>query len=374
MTPIRLILFLILFISPSIHAYTQELSPIENKKTVLVTGAAGFIGSNFLKYMYDKYPGYKFIVIDALTYAGSLDKIPEYIQESDRFVFIHETITNAEAVNDAMSKSHMVVHFAAETHVTRSIHEDELFFITDVLGTRVLMNAVRKYANRIERFVHISTSEVYGTAEGEEMMDENHPLNPRSPYAAAKAGADRLVYSYCCTYNVPAVILRPFNNYGPGQHLEKLIPRLITAAIRNEPMTIHGTGEQKRDWVYTLDVAQAVDSVLHHKDFDAIKHQVINIGSGKAVSVLEIARMVLDHFRLPESYLKYIGDRPGQVEFHISSTEKAKALLGWSATTSLNEGLKLTIQWYLDHPEIWEKMLPDVHLPIVTANGEVEEQ
>lgn len=374
MKKMRLVLFFLLFINLSSKGYSQELQTTEKEKTILVTGAAGFIGSNFLKYMFDKYPTYQFIVLDALTYAGSLDKIPKYIQQSERFEFIHDTINNPEAVNKAMSKSHMVVHFAAETHVTRSIYEDEPFFITDVLGTRILMNAVRKYEKRIERFVHISTSEVYGTAEGEEMMDENHPLNPRSPYAAAKAGADRLVYSYCCTYDVPAVILRPFNNYGPGQHLEKLIPRMITSAIRKEQLTIHGNGEQRRDWVYTLDVAQAVDAVLHHKNFDEIKHQVINIGSGKAVSVLEIAKRVLAHFNLPESYLTYVGDRPGQVECHISSTKKATDLLGWSASTSLDAGLKLTIQWYIDHPEIWEKMLNDAHLPIVTVNGEVEEQ
>lgn len=374
MQQIRLIIFLFLFINLHGKAYSEEFQKKDGEKTILITGGAGFIGSNFLKYMFDKYPTYKFIVLDALTYAGSLDKIPEYIQKSERFEFMHDSINNPEAVDKAMAKSDMVVHFAAETHVTRSIYEDEPFFVTDVLGTRVLMNAVRKYENRIERFVHISTSEVYGTAEGDEVMDESHPLNPRSPYAAAKAGANRLVYSYCCTYHVPAVILRPFNNYGPGQHLEKLIPRMITAAIRKEPLTIHGNGEQKRDWVYTLDVAQAVDLVLHHANFDEIKHQVINIGSGKAISVIEIARWVLEHFKLPESYLKYVGDRPGQVECHLSSTNKAQELLGWSATTSLDEGLNLTIQWYIDHPEIWEKMVDDAYWPIVTANGKVEEQ
>ena len=308
MKHIRLVLFFLLFINPNSNAYSQEMQPTVNEKTVLVTGAAGFIGSNFLKYMFDKYPTYKFIVIDALTYAGSLDKIPEYIQQSERFEFIHDTILNADVVNKAMTKSNWVVHFAAETHVTRSIYDDEPFFITDVLGTRVLMNAVRKNEKSIERFVHISTSEVYGTSELKELMDENHPLNPRSPYAAAKLGADRLVYSYCCTYNVPAVILRPFNNFGEGQHVEKLIPRLITSAIKKEPLTIHGTGEQTRDWVYTLDVAKAIDLVLHHKNFDAIKHQVINIGTGKAVSVLDIAQMILKHFKLPQSYLQFTGD------------------------------------------------------------------
>ena len=370
---IRLVLFLLLIFDSNICLHSQELCPRENKKTILVTGAAGFIGSNFLKYMFDKYPAYQFIVIDALTYAGSLDKIPDYIQKSSRFEFIHNTINDAKVVDAAMAKSNLVVHFAAETHVTRSIYDDELFFYTDVLGTRVLMNAVKKYTQNIERFVHISTSEVYGTAEYEP-MDENHPLNARSPYAAAKVGADRLVYSYCCTYNVPAVILRPFNNYGPGQHLEKLIPRFITAAIKKEPITIHGTGQQSRDWVYTIDVARAIDSVLHLENFDAIKHQVINIGSGKTISVLEIAQIILDYFKLPASYLQFTSDRPGQVACHISSTEKAKTLLNWSANASLEEGLKETIAWYLENKSIWEKMESDVRLPITTANGQIEEQ
>lgn len=355
MKPIRLILSLLIFFSYHNSLHSQNLQPDQSQKTVLLTGAAGFIGSNFLKYMFDKYPNYRFIVIDALTYAGSLDNIPEYIQNSPRFIFIHDTITNEKIVDAAMSKSQLVVHFAAETHVTRSIYDDTIFFITDVIGTRVLMNAVVKYSKNIERFIHISTSEVYGTAESEP-MDENHPLNPRSPYAAAKAGADRLAYSYCCTFNVPVVILRPFNNYGPHQHLEKLIPHFITSAIRGEPLTIHGTGEQMRDWLYVQDMAKAVDSVLHVENFDLVKHQVINIGSGISTSVLEIAKMILHYFKMPDSYLNFIADRPGQVDKHISSTAKAQALLNWSATTSFEEGIRHTIEWYLNHREIWNNM------------------
>lgn len=372
MSCIRFILFLLLILNGGTQLYSNEKSLQDKPKTILVTGAAGFIGSNFLKFMFDKYPSYRFIVIDALTYAGSLDKIPDYIQKSPRFEFMHNTINNAQAVESAMARSQWVVHFAAETHVTRSIYDDELFFMTDILGTRVLMNAARKYGETVERFVHISTSEVYGTAESEP-MDENHPLNPRSPYAAAKAGADRLVYSYCCTYNVPAVILRPFNNYGPGQHLEKLIPRLIVSAIKKEPMMIHGSGAQTRDWTFTLDTAKAIDAVLHHDNFDALKHQAINIGSGKSVSVLEIAHMILNYFKLPPSHLQFIGDRPGQVACHISSTDKALELLNWSARTSLVDGLAQTIDWYICNPEIWEKMVPDILNPIITANGTLEE-
>ncbi len=366
----RLTLYLLFFLSQQSALYARETLPNENEKTVLVTGGAGFIGSNFIKYMFDKYPSYKLIVLDALTYAGSLDKIPEYIQKSPRFEFIHDNITNESVVNAAMAKSHFVVHFAAETHVTRSIKDDAVFFSTDVLGTRVLMSAVVKYSKNIERFIHISTSEVYGTAESEP-MNEEHLLNARSPYAAAKVGADRLVYSYCCTFNVPAVILRPFNNYGPNQHLEKLIPRLITSAIKGESLTIHGSGQQKRDWIHTSDMAKAIDAALHLENFDSIKQQVINIGSGIATSVLEIAHLILKEFNLPYSQLKFITDRPGQVDTHISSTNKAKALLNWSATISLEEGIHQTIEWYKNHPEIWQKMENDSLIEIRTPNGEL---
>lgn len=368
---VRYFLLLLLVMSHPISLFSKDQPSEETSKTVLITGGAGFIGSNFVKYMYDKYPTYHFIVLDALTYAGSLDKIPSYIRASSRFEFVHNSILNVEAVDAAMSKSDWVVHFAAETHVTRSIFEDEVFFITDILGTRVLMNAVRKYSKKVERFVHISTSEVYGTAEYEP-MDESHPLNPRSPYAAAKAGADRLVYSYCCTYDVPAVIIRPFNNYGPGQHLEKCIPRLIVSAIKKQPLTIHGTGAQTRDWVFTIDTSRAIDSVLHHKNFKQLQHQVINVGTGKDVSVLDIALMILEHFKLPDTQLKFVGDRPGQVDCHISSTSKAKELLNWSANTSFEEGLKQTIDWYVQNPEVWKNMEKDVTNAITTTNGTVE--
>ena len=204
-----------------IHASRHESS---SPKTVLLTGAAGFIGSNFLKYMFDKYPTYTFLVLDALTYAGSLDNIPAYIHDSSRFKFFYGSVTNSRLVDLLMKQSHFVVHFAAESHVTRSICDSAIFFDTDVIGTRVLLESLVLHKN-VERFIHISTSEVCGTAEIIP-MDEDHPIKPRSPYAAAKAGADRMVYAYQCTYDIPTVIIRPFKNYGPNQHLEKVIPRL----------------------------------------------------------------------------------------------------------------------------------------------------
>lgn len=332
----------------------SELDSPHHEKTVFITGGAGFIGCNFLSYMFDKYPSYQFIVLDALTYASTKDCIPDYIQESPRFRFVHDTITNFEAVDKIISQSNFIVHFAAETDVTRSIQDDSVFVNSNVMGTRNLLKSLIKHKDTVERFIHISSSEVYGTAETEP-MDETHPLNPRSPYAATKAGAERLVYSYCCTYDIPAVIVRPFNNYGPNQHIEKMLPRFITSAIKKVPLCIEGTGLQKRDWVSTLDVANALDRILHLEDFNCIKHQTINIGTGRAISVLEIANKVLDYFRLPQSYLQFVKDRPGQVDTHISSTEKACTLLNWKAETTFEEGLKNTIEWYIKHQALWDK-------------------
>jgi len=366
---IRIVLFLALFFSRSFTSLDgQEANSSNDKKNVFITGGAGFIGSNFVKYMFDKHPEYNFIVLDALTYAGSLENIPSYIQKSPRFTLIHDTILNEDVVDFIMAKSDFVVHFAAESHVTRSIHSDTIFFNTDVLGTRVLMSSLVKHKN-IERFIHISTSEVYGTAETIP-MDELHLLNARSPYAAAKVGADRLVYSYCCTFDVPAVILRPFNNYGPNQHLEKLIPRLISSAIKGEMLTIHGSGMQKRDWLNTEDTAKAIDAALHVENFSSIKHEIINVGTGIPTSVLDIAKMILQEFNLPMSQLVFIEDRPGQVDNHVSSTSKALKLLNWKASIAFEDGLKKTITWYKDHHEIWKKTECNALIPIQIREGE----
>lgn len=351
-------IFLITFVIALVRVFANSeiLEKYSNDhKTVFLTGAAGFIGSNFLVHLFDNYPEYDFIVLDALTYAGSLENIPEYIRESSRFQFIHGSVVDFPLVDQIMPRANFVVHFAAESHVTRSIMDDYVFFDTEVMGTRTLMASLVKNKNKVERFIHISTSEVYGTAECEP-MDENHPLNPRSPYAASKAGADRLVYAYGCTYDVPVVIIRPFNNYGPRQHLEKMIPHFIASAIRNEPLTIHGSGEQSRDWIHTQDLALALDKVLHIPDFSPLKNQVINIGSGRPTSVLEIAKLILAAFNLPDSYLKFIEDRPGQVDCHISSREKSFRLLDWKPTITLEEGIKSTIDWYITHPNHWKKM------------------
>ncbi len=340
------------------------------RKTILLTGAAGFIGSNLLEYLFDKYPGYYFLVLDALTYAGNQKNIPERIRNSGRFEFWYGDVTNPYIVTELMTRANMVVHLAAETHVARSIFDNSKFFQTDVIGTQTMMNALLR-SKTVERFVHISTSEVYGTAM-QEPMSEEHPLNPLSPYAGAKAGADRLVYSYCAYTDLPVVIIRPFNNVGPRQHLEKMIPRFITSALKNEPLTIHGRGLAKRDWIFVDDHCAAIDRVLHAQDFTRFKNQVINIGTGTATSVIDIAKLVLKLLNKPNSLIKYIGDRPGQVECHIADTRKAKKILSWSSSTSLEDGLRKTIKWYKDNELWWKDQEWMKHVPIRTASGEIE--
>ncbi len=332
----------------------KESSSDSYKKTVLITGGAGFIGSNFLKYMFDKYPDYRFIVLDKLTYAGSLDNIPLAIQESDRFQFIHGSVADEKLVDRLLGLSQFAIHFAAESHVTRSLLDDAVFFDTNVMGTRTLMAGLVKHMNTVERFVHISSSEVYGTAEYEP-MDENHLLKPRSPYAATKAAADRIVYAYSCSFDIPSVIFRPFNNYGPFQHLEKMIPHFIVSAIEKKPLTIHGDGHQGRDWMYTTDLSIAIDLALHHPDFSKLKNQEINLGSGTSTSVIEIAQMILDAFDLPQTYLEFVKDRSGQVENQIACLDKAWELLGWAPTIGIEQGLRETVEWYVRNPSFCEK-------------------
>lgn len=339
-------------------------------REILVTGGAGFIGSNFVRYLFDNYPDYQITVIDALTYAGNIDNIAEEIKNDSRFSFWYGNVRNGELIDDLVSKADVVVHFAAESHVARSIFDNTIFFKTDVLGTQVVANAVLKNYESVERFIHISTSEVYGTA-SETPMSEEHPLNPTTPYAAAKAGADRLVYSYWVTYDIPAIIIRPFNNYGPNQHLEKVIPRFITSALLDESLTVHGSGQSTRDWVYVGDVCQALDRVMHI-GLDKVKGQAINIGTGKDTAISAIADMVLTKLDKPQSLITHMGDRPGQVDRHISSTDKALNIMGWKAETDFDRGLTQTIDWYRQNRDWWQKLLWMRHVPIKTKDGKVE--
>lgn len=335
--------------------------------TLLITGGAGFIGSNFTRHLFCRYPHYRLIVLDALTYAGNPDNFADELKENPNFTFWHGDVRDSGLVIELVSQADAVVHFAAETHVARSIYEDRKFFETDVLGTQCVANAVLKNRDRIERFIHISSSEVYGTAVAVPMT-EQHPLNPMSPYAAAKAGADRLVYSYVTTYDIPAVILRPFNQYGPYQHLEKVIPRFITSAILNEPLTLHGRGEARRDWLHVEDTCRRIDRALH-APIDRVRGEAINLGSGKAKDIRAIAHLILEMMDKPESLITFMDDRPGQVQHHCSSVEKAADLLEIGPGKSFEEGLSDTIRWYREHEPWWRKQLSMRQVPIMNGSG-----
>lgn len=339
-------------------------------KSILVTGGAGFIGSNFVHHIYNKYPDYRIIVLDALTYAGSVSNLPENGFESGRFEFWYGNVLNADLVDSLVKRSDIVVHFAAESHVTRSIFDNRQFFETDVLGTQVVANAVLRHKDKVKLFIHISTSEVYGTALTD-TMDEEHPLNPMSPYAAAKCGADRLVYSYWATYGIPAVIIRPFNNFGGYQHLEKVVPRFITSCILNEPMTVHGDGSARRDFLFVEDHCEALDTIIHC-DYEKVIGQVLNLGTARDVSVLEIAQTVKALMKPEHSDIQFIGDRPGQVFRHTCDSTKVKNLLGWQPRTNFEDGMQKTIDWYKANQEWWEPQRWMRHIPIITADGKKE--
>jgi dTDP-glucose 4,6-dehydratase len=343
------------------------------KRTVLVTGGAGFIGSNFVRYLYNNYPDYKIIVLDALTYAGHVSNLPvdlNDVNHDERIAFWYGNVRNGELVDTLVSQSDVVVHFAAETHVTRSIYDNFLFFETDVLGTQTVANAVLKYRKRIERFIHISTSEVYGTA-CKEFMDEDHPLMPMSPYAAAKTGADRLVYSYWATYQIPVIIVRPFNNYGPYQHLEKAIPRFVTSCILDEPLRVHGDGSASRDYIFIEDTCTAIDLIIQ-ADIEEVQGEVFNVASSVHRSILSIAQDVVKLMGKDESLITYVGERPGQVFRHTGDITKMKDTFGWEPKTPWEDGLKKTIAWYQEHRKWWERQLWMRSVPIITKSGKRE--
>jgi dTDP-glucose 4,6-dehydratase len=339
-------------------------------KTILVTGGAGFIGSNFVRHLYTRAPDLRILVVDALTYAGSVANSPEGAFGSDRYEFWYGDVRNGELMDTLVSQSDVVVHMAAETAVTRSIYDNRLFFETDVIGTQTVANAVAKHRARIERFIHISTSEVYGSALAPQ-MDEQHPLNPMSPYASAKCGADRLVYSYWQTYRIPAIIVRPFNNFGPLQHLEKAVPRFITSCLLGEPVTIHGDGSAARDWLFVEDHCDLLERLLA-ADADRVVGKTFNIGTGRHRTVLEVANAVRAAMGATKIPVQLIGDRPGQVFRHTCDATHAKRVLGWVPKTSFEQALERTIRWYRDHEAWWRPQMWLRKIPIVSAAGKRE--
>jgi dTDP-glucose 4,6-dehydratase len=321
-------------------------------KRVLVTGGAGFISSGFVRHLLAATP-YQVVSLDALTYAGNLENLAD-VMAHERLSFVHGDIRDKELVRQLVDEVDVIVNAAAESHVEKSIEEGASEFVTtNVEGTQILLDAIRE--TPVERFILISSSEVYGTAEYAP-MDEEHPLNPRSPYAATKAGADRLVYSYFTTYDLPLVIVRPFNNYGPRQHPEKVIPRFITQALTDQPLTIHGDGHASRDWLYVDDDAEAIEAIIA-ADIDTIAGEVINVATGIDLSVSQIAEAVLEMLGKPGSLKSHVDERLGQVDRHIGSTDKAERLVGWRARTSFEEGLARTVEWYRENDGWWRGIL-----------------
>ena len=323
------------------------------QKRVLVTGGAGFIPSNFIRHLLAA-TEYDVVSLDALTYAGNIDNLADVLSHP-RLSFVQGDICDEALVREVVDEVDVIVNAAAESHVEKSIEAGGREFVaTNVDGTRILLDAIR--AHPVERFILISSSEVYGTAESDP-MDEEHALNPRSPYAATKAGADRLAYSYWTTYDLPIAIVRPFNNYGPRQHPEKVVPRFITQALLDEPLTIHGNGDASRDWLFVDDDAEAIEAIIA-APLDDVAGEVFNIATGIDISVSEIADAVLDLLGKPDDLKQFVDERPGQVHRHIGSTEKAQRVLGWRAGTTFEQGLERTVAWYRENEAWWRAARP----------------
>ncbi len=316
-------------------------------KTYLVTGGAGFIGSNFVRYLLNKEDDICILNLDKLTYAGNLDNLKD-VENDSRYKFIKGDICDAEIVNPLVREADIIINFAAESHVDRSIGQPDDFIRTDVYGTFVLLEAVREFG--AEKFVQISTDEVYGSTLGESFK-ETDPLMPSSPYSATKAGADRLAYSYHVTYDIPVLITRCSNNYGPYQHPEKLIPLFVTNALEDQSLPIYGDGKNVRDWIYVEDHCSAIDAVLR----EGKNGEVYNIGSGNEKTNLDITHFILNQTGKSEELMTYVADRLGHDRRYSLNWEKLKQL-GWKPEHELNQGLRETVKWYEKNRWWWEKI------------------
>ncbi|MGH8104230.1 MAG: dTDP-glucose 4,6-dehydratase [bacterium] len=321
-------------------------------KKVMVTGGCGFIGTNFVKRLLRE-TDFDVHILDALTYAGNLENYTLEVRDNPRFQFTHGDIRDPETVENVMSRCDVVVHLAAETHVDRSIAEPDAFITTEFFGSYVLLDAARHL--NLERFIFISTSEVYGSAL-HVPMTEDHPLNPQSPYAGAKAGADRLAYSFFRTFDMPLVIIRPFNNYGYYHYPEKLIPLFITNAMRDLPLPLYGSGDNTRDWLFAEDTADALHKALN-VPIQTVKGETINLGTGKDYSARHVGGQILTLLGKPQSLLQTVPDRPAHVERLVADFNKAKRLLGWSPTVDFEVGLAKTVEWYQNNKQWWEKVI-----------------
>jgi len=314
---------------------------------ILVTGGAGFIGSNFIRYMLAKHDDVQIVNLDKLTYAGNLDNLKD-LEGDSRYRFVRGDICDEGVVDGLVKEVDVVLNFAAESHVDRSIGKPDDFIKTDIFGVFVLLEASRKYG--IERFVQISTDEVYGSIE-KGYFKETDTLMPSSPYAASKAGADRLVYSYYVTYRLPVVIPRSSNNFGPYQYPEKLIPLFVTNALGDKELPIYGDGKNVRDWLYVLDNCEAIETVMERgKD-----GEVYNIGAGNERSNLEITEFILQELNKPRRLMVFVEDRKGHDRRYALNTEKARTLV-WKPRYSFEKAMQETVRWYRDNRWWWEKL------------------
>jgi dTDP-glucose 4,6-dehydratase len=321
-------------------------------KNLLVTGGAGFIGSNFVRYMLERYPNYHIVVLDKLTYAGNLDNLQDVTERFDgRYTFAQGDIADAATV-DAIMQAHdidTIVNFAAETHVDRSLLEPDAFIRTDVYGTYVLLEAANKYG--VERYHQVSTDEVYGDiAEGHSSL-ETDPLHARSPYSASKAGGDLLCLAYYASFGTPLTLTRGSNNIGPHQYPEKVVPLFITNAIDDLPLPLYGDGQQMRDYQYVLDHCAGIDKVLHWGEPGA----VYNLGTGTETENLVMAHAILDILGKPRSLIRHVADRPGHDRRYSLNIDKIRTL-GWESHHSFAQAIEKTVHWYVDNEWWWRKI------------------
>ncbi|HBR02773.1 MAG TPA: dTDP-glucose 4,6-dehydratase [Ruminiclostridium sp.] len=323
--------------------------------TILVTGGAGFIGGNFVKYMLKKHPDYKILCLDALTYAGNMETLSDVI-DNPNFVFIKGNISDSEAVTKLFEqeKPDIVVNFAAESHVDRSIENPQLFLETNIIGTQVLMDACRKVG--IQRFHQVSTDEVYGDLPLDRtdlFFTEETPIHTSSPYSASKASADLLVLAYYRTFKLPVSISRCSNNYGPYHFPEKLIPLMITRALANQPLPVYGKGENVRDWLYVEDHCSAIDLIIHK----GREGEVYNIGGHNERTNLQVVQAILKELDKPESLIRFVTDRPGHDMRYAIDPSKIHRELGWLPETKFEDGIKFTVEWYLENRPWWEHII-----------------
>lgn len=322
---------------------------------VLVTGGAGFIGSNFIFHMIDSHPTYRVVCLDVLTYAGNLSTLKSVV-DNPNFRFVKGDITDRELVENLFEeeKFDFVVNFAAESHVDRSIEDPGIFLKTNILGTQILMDASRKY--NVKRFHQVSTDEVYGDLPLDRpdlFFTEETPIHTSSPYSASKASADLLVQAYNRTFGLPVTISRCSNNYGPYHFPEKLIPLMISRAVNNESLPVYGKGENVRDWLYVGDHCTAIDLILHNGN----DGEVYNIGGHNEKTNLEVVKTILRELDKPESLITYVKDRAGHDMRYAIDPSKTKRELGWEPTTLFNEGIKKTVRWYLENRNWWENII-----------------